>query len=295
MQTNPQISKGLAFVFILLFIGVAIAPSIHFNVVKASNDNDLVEVTTEACGIKGFGNQTVKLTRQQYQNLEQYLVDFRERLNQTTTREEAVPIFKEAVVELNKYGLLPRGMSVEQAQKLVTGQNQNKNMEKLKERLMRNRLLSLDNNSNLLCLIAGETNITTIVGISPLIFLAAAIIGYLGGGALYNNFHLQILGTIVVYIAVFILRLGILSYFFPATIFSLITFGGAIIGPAQGWVVTFGINLAKGWTGSFYGQYFLPFLWVRTGVVGFTGIKIVQRDDCFYFGSALWVKISELY
>jgi len=103
-----------------LFIGVAVAPSINSTVVKASTDNDLVEVTSQACGIQGFGNTTVKLTKQQYNDLEQYLVDFRARLNQTISREEAVPLFKDAVVELNKYGLLPKGMSVEQAQRLVT-------------------------------------------------------------------------------------------------------------------------------------------------------------------------------
>jgi hypothetical protein len=117
MQEKSLFGKCLTVVIILLFIGVTVAPSINFNVVKASNDNDLIEVTTQACGIQGYGNTTAKLTRQQYQNLEQYLIEFRARLNQTTTREEAVPIFKEAVVELNKYRLLPKGMSIEQIQK----------------------------------------------------------------------------------------------------------------------------------------------------------------------------------
>jgi len=120
-----EMKKSLAVGVILLFIGVAIAPSINLSVVKASQDDDLVEVTTQACGIKGYGNTTVKLTREQYNDLEKYLVEFRARLNQTTTREEAIPIFKEAVVELNKYGLLPKGMSVEQAQKLFTGKKLN--------------------------------------------------------------------------------------------------------------------------------------------------------------------------
>jgi parallel beta-helix repeat protein len=53
--------KWLAVGIILLFIGVAIAPSINQSVVKASNDNDLVEVTAKACGIKGYGNSTAKL------------------------------------------------------------------------------------------------------------------------------------------------------------------------------------------------------------------------------------------
>jgi hypothetical protein len=115
-----EIKKILAVDVILLFIGAAVAPSINLSIVIASNDNDLVEITTYACGIKEYGNTTVKLTRQQYQDLEEYLVDFRARLNQTSTREETVALFKEAVVELNKNGLLPRGMSVSQAQRLGT-------------------------------------------------------------------------------------------------------------------------------------------------------------------------------
>ena len=122
-----EMKKLLAIGIIYLFIGVAVAPNINSNVVKTSTDNNLVEVTSQACGIKGFGNTTVKLTKQQYHDLEQYLVEFRARLNQTTTREEAIPIFKDAVVELNKYGLLPKGMSVERAQRLITRGNQIRN------------------------------------------------------------------------------------------------------------------------------------------------------------------------
>jgi hypothetical protein len=42
-----ELKKILALGAILLFIGVAVAPNINFNVVKASNDNDIVEVTTQ--------------------------------------------------------------------------------------------------------------------------------------------------------------------------------------------------------------------------------------------------------
>jgi hypothetical protein len=113
--------KGFAVAVILLFIGIAILPTIHMNVVSASMYTTPVEVTTEACGIKGYDIRTVSLTNQQYQKLEQYLNDLRERVNKTTTREETVVIFNDAVVELNKYGLLPKGMSVEQAQRVVSG------------------------------------------------------------------------------------------------------------------------------------------------------------------------------
>ncbi len=62
--------KFTTLLFILLFIGVIIAPTINFNTVKASTEDDLVEVTTQACGIQRYGDTTVKLTREQYQNLE---------------------------------------------------------------------------------------------------------------------------------------------------------------------------------------------------------------------------------
>ncbi len=119
-----MLRKWLAIGIILLFVGVTIAPTINFNTVKASTDDDLVKVTTQAYGIRGYEDATVTLTKEQYQNLGQYLGEVRERLNQTTTREEAGSLFKEAVVELDSYQLLPTRMSVEQAQRLVTTEGQ---------------------------------------------------------------------------------------------------------------------------------------------------------------------------
>jgi len=158
-----EVNKILVIGIILLFIGIAVAPSINTSVVKASNDNDLVEVTTQACGIKGYGNTTVKLTREQYQNLEQYLVEFRARLNQTSTREEAVPIFKEAVVKLNNYGLLPKGMNVEKTQKLVTGEYLNKKIITTFERLTKDKLFT--NETNTFCLTVGDVHLSFLLNI----------------------------------------------------------------------------------------------------------------------------------
>jgi hypothetical protein len=147
-----EIKKLFAIGIIFLFIGVAVAPSINSSVVNPSDD--LVEVTSQACGIQGFGNTTVKLTKAQYQNLENYLVDFRARLNQTTTREEAVPLFKDAVMELDKYGLLPKRMSIEQAQKLVLGINscKFKILQKIFDKYYKE---GNDNYTNTLCLVIG--------------------------------------------------------------------------------------------------------------------------------------------
>lgn len=298
-----DIKKIITLGVISLFIGVAIAPSINLYVAKASNDNDFIEMTTEACGINGFGNQTVKLTRQQYQNLEQYLIDFRARLNQTTTREEAVPIFKEAVVELNKYGLLPKEMSVENAKRLVTPINDVSTLTNLLERTAQAHPEPVNVSENHLCLIAGKTTETWFEGpatiFSYMLFLLSAL--FYGGpiGPLF--FMLSYMGFLL---------LSVFSARNPIAVLYRVNFGGLFseweYSPRQiyasGWVYTLGMNGVKMWQGDMQGS--LPIEGTNTpgglayterypGAVGFTGVKISPLGGtAFYLGSALWVKID---
>ena len=311
-----KLKKLLAIGIIFLFIGVAVAPSINSSVVKTSDENDLIEVTSQACGIQGFGNTTTKLTKQQYQNLEQYLVDFRARLNQTTTREEAVPIFKDAVVELNKYGLLPKGMSVEKAQSLVTSKYQIKNIEELQRKLSRHRFSKFDNNSNFLCLIAGKTNTTCILGLIQQIFL---IFGLLNFGIDMSlliplSYYFRIFALLLyisMFLCVFSVFSAFLGLFLPVTFLSWIVLGfsipdlgtGDILNfPAQGWVDTLGLNGKKSWKNDIYGKY--SDLVLCVGGIGFTGIKLILppyqkqfpytffENNNFYLGASLAVKID---
>jgi hypothetical protein len=312
-----EMKKILALSVILLFIGVAVAPSINFTVVKASQDDDLVEVTTQACGINGFGNTTVKLTREQYQNLEQYLVEFRARLNQTTTREETVQIFKEAVVELNKYGLLPRGMSVERAFRLLMNQNN--------QRIF--NVLDLDPEANYFCLISGLTTVTFSLG--PLNVLTQRSLYYLlrhqdiaeSLENLYDNLynwlessnHLILLGLLVfgnIILSLNFLLGGVLTTFLPFGLFSLLTFGRIIYEidggekkyPSSGWVSSIGLNGLKKYEGStLWGEAtnesvnIMLFSQNYPGVIGFTGLKLTLMTDnfdkTFFLGSALKVKL----
>ena len=276
--------KGLAIGIIVLFIGVSIAPSINTSVVKASNDNDLVEVTTQTCGIKGYGNTTVKLTRQQYQNLEQYLVDFQARLNQTTTREEAVPIFKEAVVELDKYGLLPKGMSEKTAQQLVTGRTQSTGFEHLMKKSFLRNQFNLSDNENFLCLVSGIiTGYTFSFG---LILLLLSLF-YPGVTALVRMLPLILI---------------------PIDILHIITFGEyqePSSYSADGWLGTFGLNGRRVFHSQpLYGALPLDTIGINypwgtnyyyPGIMGFTGLHInILEVVHFYLGSALWVKIDSV-
>jgi len=265
----------LAVGIILLFVGVTITPTINFNTVKASQDDDLVEVTTQACGIQGFGNTTVKLTKQQYQNLERYLVGFRARLNQTTTRAEAVPIFKESVVELNKYGLLPKGMSVERAQKLVTTNQVHPNIEKL----MNSPKLSQSHLefNNVLCLLfmypvsAGNDVIFGLLTLPSVILFMLFTMGMFH----FNNLELAMLVAIPLLLSAIV---GI-----PSLIFNLFS-------PLLLWTV---IIINSGYQGLSLGLKGVQLINQNFQfLIGFKGLRIwlpVNQYDkiSFYLGQAL--------
>ncbi|MFA5101787.1 MAG: hypothetical protein WC525_01410 [Candidatus Thermoplasmatota archaeon] len=271
----------LAVGVILLFLGVAIAPSINQSVVRASPDDDLVEVTTQACGIQGYKDSTVKLTREQYQNLEQYLVEFRARLNQTTTREEAVPIFKEAVVELNKYGLLG-GLSVERAQKLVTSGYQNYYRFQHLKKSDRNTLNQTEL-SNKFCLIAGYTNNYNFIGPGLIII---TLIWSLFILILYSLIGFEV------------------DIAFPFQIGGVGTFGYAVLNdyyefvfvPSDGWVYSRGSQGAQSVNGSFYGTIdVFQWLWtvrIYIGVTGFIGLIIGNSNTSYFLGSAYRIGLS---
>jgi len=292
MDKNLLIRKCLAIGIILLFIGVAFAPSINFNVVKASNDNDLVEVTTQACGIKGYGNTTVKLTRQQYQNLEQYLIDFRARLNQTITREEAVSIFKEAVTELNKYGLLPKGLSVQQAEKLVISGYLNEKVINLVQNISQRNRWIFSKDSNNFCLVAGVTNQTVFTGI---LFTALEIASLLIP-LFYNSESLLLILSAILGSS---LRLGGVASFGKRVTSGE---GPNFYYPSEGWIWTKGLNGVKKWHGSFFGDvYFFYFVMgvilivkYYSGAVGFTGltVKRVLNGETIFLGTALRIALD---
>jgi len=75
-------------------------------------------------------------------------------------QEEAIPIFKEAVVELDKNGLLPKRMNVVQAQRLVLGEAPTPGLYNLRKTLRHSNQFKQDASGNRLCLIAGHTTET---------------------------------------------------------------------------------------------------------------------------------------
>lgn len=309
MDKNPLVRKSLVVSVILLYLGVAVIPSINFTLAKSSNNSDIVEVNIQVCDINEFQNTTVKLTRKQYKSLQQYFVNFRLQLNQTTTRKKTVSIFKEAVVELNNYGLLPKGLNVSQAQKLViTGYLYEKVINFFHNIIKKNQWVSSDNINNL-CLVAGVTNQTVFTGIAFTTLYSAAFITALLWG-LFDEFGLHLIENILNSLGLLFLFSTNVLFLLSSKLGNLIPIGGFtmfgkrissgyghhIYYPSEGWIWTKGLNGEKKWSGSFVGDVYFYNLVRAAGVekyyigaIGFTGftIKRILNGETIFLGNAL--------
>ena len=276
--------KLISVTVILLFIGLAFAPSINANVGK----EELVEFTTEVCGLNG-GKQTVKLTQQQANEVEAMFNSIREKLNNTQSREEAEDIFKDAVVELDKYGLLG-GLSVKQAQRLVTGRFSNSmsvieiNSKKL-------------DNYNFLCLIVGSINNSYVYSLSQRISIKTLfLLAILTSIAYDSNSELLQSLSFLLYYSVIIFWFG--KFYFSKlnklpvpTMFGMIgigkteydLWGGTYYTPAKGWIKTSGLFGNRDWDGELHGDLRSEVGNLLTiyhiGVIGFNGIKIFTGSN----------------
>jgi hypothetical protein len=308
MVRNPILKRYLVIGVILLFIGIAVEPNINQNVVKASDNNNLVEITIQVCGINGYGDTTINLTRDQYQNLERYLIDFRDRLNHTTTWNETVTAFNEAIVKLDTYRLLPDGMNVEHAQRLVTeasyhdlGPGLHKNLPYKSQ---------MRNTTNFFCLIAGETTMNTkLFGIMELgssvlcwfLYTLSYVARQLHDDTVTLNKTISLLNSLRTFSSKInskrIIGTGILTFghSHPAQIPPPYRYD-----PAVGWISTQGLLGKKSWNGSFFGHIFriMPFdsdsYTFYIGALGFVGIKLYKGNGGYSFiGSAVYVNIAD--
>jgi hypothetical protein len=294
--------KLISVTVILLFIGLAFAPTINANISK----EELVEFTTEICGLNG-GKQTVKLTQQQADEVEVLFNSIREQLNTTESRQEAEEIFKDAVVELDKYGLLG-GLGVKQAQRLVTGGPLKSKVYKSIE----NRFSEYQDdfeNYNFLCLITGKTTTSDCIP-SPAMFSNRILINlmkiftilYYKPSSFAELIFNIILGLMLIQFFVFLYTWYIPLRFAVGNGLTFGLRGSDLYGndfyrPSEGWLVTYGLLGRRRWEDKMYGHicpYFILFAWVYTGARGFTGLvyKNIDDDILYYLGTALFVNIG---
>jgi len=300
--------KYLAVGIILLFIGVAFAPSINFTIVKASDDNELIEVTIQTCGTKGDNNHTIQLTKRQAREVKTVFDDLKNRLSTAKSMEETQRIFNDTLASLSRYNLLPNGMSIEQAKRLVTNASQNQKVVTLLKKI--STKFQSDSHAgkiqNSFCYIAGNTSNTHFAKpVTKLTMRLYDIMDYSSGNHILVvvSTALWIIFNQLSTISQMILQrqgnhCGVSIFFgnyhyypYPNWLY-----------PAQGWISTNGMNGIQNISGSFWGQkvtsgwqpqddWYMNYTW--RGCVGFTGlITYVGSDSAYYLGSALHVNVG---
>lgn len=276
-------------------------------------DSELFEITVQICELDSIQNYTILITHQQLEELNNLIDNVENQLDNANSIEECKSIYESAVLSLNNIGVLPDELSVEEYQQLVTDINGNQRLLDLINRLNK-QVSGNDYAENFLCLIAGQTNYTFIIGPSAIASIILGFGAFLGiilmtaslegldlffhytkiGKFLYErnpNLIESIMSTIYGAFLITAFSSVILSFMPHLQPFKMISFIGLGVQtgnpdwhnvrhyPANGWLFTIGINGIQYSEGPFYGQLseflILPLeLVYYIGVLGFTGIKI---------------------
>jgi len=316
-----DMKKLLVVGVIILFLGLACAPSINANV---SKESELVEITTKICGLGG-GKHTVQLTKEEAEEVVRLFGHIRDRLDRSETQEESIDIFHWAISQINEKGLLPKGMNVEEIQALMTDKLIKNDWGKLVEKSSEHNIQPIDDNENRNCLIAGHTSFSLFVSYSTiprfiLLFLLAQIRFFRFKLMLYlmekihdlTNYSFPLLTFIYekLHINIFLLDmylslfLGLaLPFLLPIDIRGIITFGFSFTDPwydttyrpSEGWIYTNGQNGIIKWNDTFYGHLEEELIGFYVGATGYTGIKIWLPFNTFFLGFASKVKLDSTH
>lgn len=277
---NGFVKNGLVVVIVLLFVGLAFSPSIFATNLRES---DSVEITSQMYGTMDLREDLIKVSKQQFFELENLFDNINRKLDTITTRTQAIKIMHEAIVELNRLGLLPKGISIKQVQRLITRAVLNSLITKFSDRFRMNQESNESENVN--CLIIGRTNWTFIRPYPLLLFDFPRISPWL-----WNNSLLQGLLSFT-YLLRLLLPFRASTYAYFGERDRLTEYGNVTddyFNPAGGWVWTIGSNGIQKWKGEFYGNLRYRYLksvrpdnnniywesWDAVGIEDFTGITL---------------------
>jgi hypothetical protein len=330
-MNKDLLSKILVMGVVLFFIGIGVSPGINARTQIEVNEevlpnNELSELIVSYCKFDEIENFTVEITRQQVDELDILINEFKGVLDSAKTLEETIVIYNEMLNSLLELGFLPDGVDYNEIKMLISDTKnsyeslyinpQTLNNKKIKSRLIdydkNPGLLDVEDDENFLCLISGETDDSHFRSLPALIRVLLGIVSI--------NIIYSYLPIIFPFIVSLFERLGIDWYdneFWQDIINYIISdwpthIGGITFGhyeydilkhiylypvPAKGWVNTFGLLGKKIWDGKYYGQLkhigtlFEGLLY--QGVSGFSGIRIKEDyNDQFFIGFAVRVKLG---
>jgi len=293
---NKKILIGSIFAVALLVL-----VSFSSVVGKTSVDTEPVEFEVEYCGLGK--KHTVSLTKQDADEVELLFDEIEHRVSKVETREQAEVIFNDAVVELDKYGLLG-GLNVKKVQRFVTASTQSQHIMGLFESRLGLLQKSYIEDDNFNCLIIGKTSNSFFYPLWS-IFIEPHTIDL---NELLDRISEKPIKSLL-FLTIFILYHGIY------VISPLNTAGYITIGqmnaqphgstkwyPSTLWISTFGKNGKKNWSGDYYGQiktfefydYSGGIQRNFAGISGFIGLHLhlKKSDEDFFLGSCYRVSLG---
>jgi hypothetical protein len=238
----------------------------------------------------------------QYGEVAKILKNLQLNLDRVTTKHEALVLIKDTLVELHDHGLLPKGMTVRQAQRVVT------RCFLLSELVQPFQTNNGNTTGNTNCLVIGITN-QTFFRPFPTIY-DIPIIHYL----MFNTSFGVYFNFLVWFYAIRCfqpIEFGSFAYFgdrYKNVKNGNITYES--IDASSGWVWTIGSNGYKKWNGTFYGGLFTKYqksdddndsyaeAWNPVGIRGFVGINLfnfhslIDGPPSFYIGFAREVNFT---
>jgi hypothetical protein len=267
--------KGLVVGIIVLFIGLAVIPSINANYSRIPIKSKFVETSVRIHGARSITPFTLRLTERESKEVDIIFDNLRISLDSAETGEEIDEIFDNAVESLHKLGMFPK-MTIKEAKQLVNCRSVKSPLGNLGTR-----------GENFNCKIAGETTHTYMCDL---------------GNEFLNDILERIRNPKLFFL---IWRPFNLPYYLGKIgyiAFSRYEYG---FGPydyydrAFGWVFTNGSNGVVTWRGHIRGDLFIRVVWadidiveIFMGVKDFNGLFIDKYDKppC-YLGNAEHVNL----
>jgi hypothetical protein len=243
------------------------------------------------------------LTKEQLKELKNSISNIENQLNSTDNQIEKEKIYNDAIETFNSFGLLPDDVSINHAQKLVTGKVQNPKIVKSIEKWYSKHKGTTESDENFLCSITGNLDLAFFMG--PLgqriLKIGDKIVDMVD-----NHYYLAIFLDLLfapfylLYIPIAIFWIG-----FPYCVGCEVGIGfiqatpmGNEKSPSRGYINTDGLNGSKNWDGRLWGKiprskiinfYFISY----PGVLGFTGVRIGYCASSHFVGSALWARVKK--
>ena len=303
MSTHPSLRNIMVIGFLFLFLSLTVLSNV--NAKSFTNDADLVSMKTQASYLRKDSTYTIQVPPQHIQTIQIIFDDLKNRLSTAESSQQTQSIFNDALIELNKYHLLPAGMNVQQAQRLVT--THQRTVPKFHRSPLNIHPQNIEGTiQNTFCSLAGNTSNTHFAKLAKRTALRLYyIIDFNTGNVLLNKAALALFVVFneIAKINQKILRqngshLGVCIYFGN---YHYVPYPDWL-SPAQGWISTSGVNGQQNITGSFWGQtmtggwqpqvdWYMNYTW--RGCLGFTGlIYYTGTGNAYFLGSALSVNVG---